>query len=279
MKIILSRKGVDSSSGGFASPILKEGRLLPVAIPDDRSPIRYRDLLSDVPTGQLVKHLSNNRLNGWSRVHLDPDINKASLSRDAFAPVFGQCGAAQSHLASHGIGPGDLFLFFGWFRHAEYTRRRWRYVTAATDLHVIYGWLQIDSVVPVDEALTKAEYACFRNHPHCFGRFSGQNVLYVGRQKLSLLNDVDGAGLFPNIGNLRTLTAPGYSRSMWRVPGWMHPRGRRSVLSYHQDSGRWRRQGSQTLLQSVARGQEFVLDTHDYPEALDWVVELFSEST
>ncbi len=34
MKVILSRKGMDSTSGGIASPILPDGTLLSLPIPD-----------------------------------------------------------------------------------------------------------------------------------------------------------------------------------------------------------------------------------------------------
>lgn len=279
MKIILSRKGVDSSSGGFASPILKHSRLLPVAIPDDRSPIRYRDLRSDPPLGKMVKHLSQDRLNCWSRVHLDPDLIKDGLAgRDNFIPVFGQCGAAQTHLASHDVGAGDLFLFFGWFKQVELYRRRWRYLPRSPDLHVIFGWMQVDKVVPVDSVRGSGEYDYLKHHPHCFGDFSGQNTLYIGRKKLSYDQSLNGSGVFDYLSDARTLTATGCNRSLWRVPHWMYPQGRESVLSYHQDSTRWRIDSERVLLQSVARGQEFILNTDHYPEALDWAVGLLSES-
>lgn len=277
MKIVLSRKGVDSSSGGFASPIIDGDRLVPVAIPDARSPIRYRDLQHDVAIGPLIKHLSNNRLNGWSRVHLDPDLRKQSVKkRQLFTPLFGQCGAAQTHLASHGIGVGDLFLFFGWFRKAEMCQRRWRYVPGAPDLHVIFGWLQVEKVLSVYEVLTEDCYATLRAHPHCFGEFSGDNTLYVGRQELSLNRAIEGAGFFDTVSANRTLTAHGCRRSQWALPRWMYPQSDRSSLSYHHDKSRWTREGEIARLQSVARGQEFVLDSSLYPEAPGWLADLFS---
>jgi hypothetical protein len=279
MKIILSRKGVDSSAGGFASPILGSDRLLPMAIPDTRSPIRYRDLQSELPVGRLVKHLSRDQLNGWSRVHLDPDLVQEQLrGRDQFMPVFGQCGAAQTHLASHSVGVGDLFLFFGWFREVMQHRKRWRYVSNAPDLHVIFGWMQVAKVVPVDLIKQVPEYEFLKNHPHCFGSFSGHNTLYVGRRQLSFRHSIAGAGYFDRLTVDRTLTAAGCSRSLWQVPQWMHPAGRKSTLSYHQDISRWHRLEDKLQLQSVARGQEFVLDTNHYPEARDWVSGLFSVS-
>lgn len=39
MKFILSRKGMDSAAGGFANPILPDGTLLSLPIPDDSTGI------------------------------------------------------------------------------------------------------------------------------------------------------------------------------------------------------------------------------------------------
>ena len=44
MKVILSRKGMDSTSGGMASPILSDGMLLSLPIPDNTVGTAYRDL-------------------------------------------------------------------------------------------------------------------------------------------------------------------------------------------------------------------------------------------
>ena len=277
MKIILSRKGVDSSAGGFASPVLPDGSLLPIAIPDNRSPIRYRDVNAPVGLGKLVKHLSKNQIIGWDRVHLDPDINADSLDREeAFQPAFGQCGAAQSHLASHNVSAGDLFLFFGWYREVELYQRRWRYVPRAPDKHVIFGWMQISQVIPVELVFSDDRYRSLRSHPHCFGKYSGDNVIYVGNRHLTFNRNYPGAGCFNSLNSSLTLTADNCSRSVWCVPDWMHPDGRRSILSYHHDLSRWAIKKNRTILKSAARGQEFVLDAEDYPEAIPWVESLMA---
>ena len=44
MKIVLSRKGFDSAAGGVASPILPDGKMLSLPIPDRSSPITYADI-------------------------------------------------------------------------------------------------------------------------------------------------------------------------------------------------------------------------------------------
>lgn len=73
MRPILSRKGFDSSSGGCASPILPDGRLLTLPIPSTGGPVRFRDLAHDsVEVGQLVHDLSRGGVTPDDTAHLDP---------------------------------------------------------------------------------------------------------------------------------------------------------------------------------------------------------------
>ena len=44
MKLILSRKGFDSSSGGQANPIMPDGTVLSLPIPDDKDKIPFSSL-------------------------------------------------------------------------------------------------------------------------------------------------------------------------------------------------------------------------------------------
>ena len=52
------------------------------------------------------------------------------------------------------------------------------------------------------------------------------------------------------------------------------PKGGRPPLSYHGQPKRWAEDGSRVTLRSVAKGQEFVLDVHAYPEAEVWMRDL-----
>jgi hypothetical protein len=45
------------------------------------------------------------------------------------------------------------------------------------------------------------------------------------------------------------------------------------VLTYNSDLSRWRTSTAGVTLDSAARGQEFVLDCDDYPEATEWLWE------
>jgi hypothetical protein len=61
---------------------------------------------------------------------------------------------------------------------------------------------------------------------------------------------------------------------LWLLPEWFHPKQRASVLTYYGDLSRWRRLKAGVMLNAVSRGQEFVLNCDDYPEAINWLTEL-----
>jgi len=275
VKLILSRKGFDSSSGGVANPILPDGRLVPLPIPDAQAPISYDQIDSPVgKLGPLVEALTRGRVRGDRGAHLDPDLDHGARPRGkAWRPLFGQMGAAQGHLTKQGVGPGDLFLFFGWFKPIERHRGIWRFVKHAPDRHILYGWFQIDEVRNLSEGLPRKGSRLYE-HPHCHGERGKNNTLYLARRRLALpgLNKrVPGAGLFPRLRDDLMLTRPGCNRAVWQLPGWFHPEGRDSCLSYHESLARWTRDGEHVILDAAKRGQEFVLDCDDYPEAVAWV--------
>jgi hypothetical protein len=58
---------------------------------------------------------------------------------------------------------------------------------------------------------------------------------------------------------------------VWRLPAWFKPDGKKRALSYHWKRSHWAGDGNFVLLRTVGRGQEFVLDCDDYPEALGWL--------
>lgn len=61
--------------------------------------------------------------------------------RDASGDVVG--GApSQSHLARHGVGPGDLFLFFGLFRQVRARDEGFEFVPGTRAAHVLFGWFK-----------------------------------------------------------------------------------------------------------------------------------------
>lgn len=277
MKLILSRKAFDSGAGKVANPILDDGSMIPIPIPDKLSPIRYDEItVAGENLGTVAADLTRGKTRPDHFAHLDPDLIQSAYPREpGWRPLFGQADAAQSVLAREDVGPGDLFLFFGWFRRATRSAGRLRFVQGAPDLHVIWGWMQIDEVIAVDGS----EHPQWMGyHPHMVDDSRGSNnTVYVAREKLALDGtalELPGAGSFTHYDDRLRLTKPGSSRSTWALPTWFAPHASRPPLGYHGDEARWQMDGDQVQLRSAARGQEFVLDTAWYPEAISWVGKL-----
>ncbi|MDQ5823580.1 MAG: hypothetical protein M3441_05120 [Chloroflexota bacterium] len=277
MKIILSRKGFDSAAGKVASPILPDGELCSLPIPTEgahKPSIRYANIMAgDVPLGRLVSDLTRCRISPEHTAHLDPDLRYTSYPREpGWKPIFGQDAAAESHLRRQGVAEGDIFLFFGWFRQTELVNGRYRYVANAPDCHYIFGWLQIERRIAVTNRAELPSWALY--HPHCSReQHSKLDSLYVSTGRLQLPGwegNLPGGGVFTRVDDTLRLTCPGSLRSTWQLPGWFYSADKAPTLSYHTNPRRWTRQGDHALLSTVGRGQEFVLDCEDYPEAVEW---------
>ena len=282
MRLILSRKGFDSTSGGCPSPILPDGTMVSLPIPDRSSHIAYREIEQQgVNIGQLVVDLTGDPRRLRHYAHLDPDLDPDTWPRaDGWRPLFGQTGAAQGHLRKRNIQAGDLFLFFGLFRPVEHTRSGWRFVRRAVAKHILWGWLQIGEIYNVDQ-LTSDALPWARYHPHFQGNRGVSNTLYIAADGLCLNGedvDVSGAGLLRHIEDRMILTDPDAgSLTRWRLPPVFYPDAGKPPLSYHCKPERWRRGDGYCTLQSVSRGQEFVLDTVRYPGVTDWLSVLLAE--
>ena len=280
MKVILSRKGFDAANGGVPSAIMPDGRLVPFPIPASNDPTTYADVVvNGVTVGLLVEDLTGNKVDRTRRCHLDPDIDPGSRPRmEGWRPCLGQIDAAQGHLAKQGVSEDDLFLFFGWFRQVEECSSGWRYVPGLPDLHVLYGWLRVGHIVHLGRGERPSPIQAFTEHPHLHGRDRVSNTLYMASDGLGIAGiDAPGAGLFRQLTANRVLTDRSQkNRSLWRLPAWMHP-DNGPALTYHLDPKRWRQDGDGCIVQSVAKGQEFVLSCDDAKSLTGWIHGLFSE--
>ena len=279
MKLILSRKGFDSSAGGVPSPIFPNGRMVSLPIPDKSSPVTYGDISYEGGSlGSLVADLTGGRIPPHYRAHIDPDLVADSLPRlPGWRPIFGQTGQAQSHLRNNEVGSGALFLFFGLFRRVERLNGSYTWVRDTRPCHVIWGWLQVVEVLELWNSQVNG-YEWAKYHPHFNRSTDFNNVVYLARRNLrinELLEDLPGAGIFPQFSLRQQLTAAhAENASTWELPGWFHPGENRKPLTYHADTQRWQKRSDRTVLKSVARGQEFVLDCDEYPEAIQWAHDL-----
>lgn len=288
MRLILSRKGFDSSAGGCPSPIFPDGSLYTLPIPDPKSTVRYGDLHhAGFDIGGLVEDLTRGTYSPDHTAHLDPDMHVDALPRlPGWTPLLGQTGAAQGHLRKQGVVEGDLLLFFGLFRKVEKVNGHWRFVRSAPPQHILWGWLSIGHIVAVD-TLSDGALPWARYHPHFQVGPDAANTLYIASDRLALDNRksaLPGAGIFPELKPELVLTRPESSRpSAWRLPHFFYPQAGRAPLSYHTRMERWQEASAGgdsefCNLQCAARGQEFVLDTGEYPQVIPWLRQLIGNS-
>lgn len=237
MKLILSRKGFDSSNGKCPSPILPDGTLLSLPIPSDKSDAdTYSALQWNGKTFDKIIYSLHPKtsLQANSFCHLDPDIRADVKKRSMeWQPAFGQRSSSLSVLRNNGVGIGDLFLFFGWFKETEYAPNgELRYKRNAPDLHIIYGYMQIGSIIEKKENVP----VWLTNHPHVSYNDSWAkniNALFIPSQALSLLPNIKGCDVL-NFREDRVLTKRGYSRGKWDLPSFF----RDVKITYHPSHGK-----------------------------------------
>ena len=262
MKLVFSRKGFDSSAGGFPSPIIN-GKPLSLPIPYRNSRVSYRNF----NLGKIVKDLTGRKLVEKDLCHNDPDLKMGA---------FGQVSSAQSHLDNRNIGSGDLFLFFGWFREAEIVDGNYRYKSDAIDHHRIFGWMFVDQKFSVGYETKKFRRECtkYANHPHAIGKWGSNNTIYLASETFSLFGEhtIRGFGNF-SVSKQTLLTndnAP--SKRFWSVPDWLNPTKGGCIPSYHNEKSY-----IDGLLKTAGRGQEFVCHPRQNKKFKRWLLDLFSE--
>ncbi len=244
--------------------------MVSLPIPEKNGSVRFGDITpQNVNVGKVVEDLTQENILASDNAHLDPDIDITAMKRATeWVPAFGQAGAATSHLRNQGVGLGDVFLFFGWFRRVESVMGRYRFCKDAPNLHVIFGWLRVGEVLmPSGNDIPKG----LEKHPHFANPERKNNLVFLAD------SPADG-GVFHHFFEELQLTAPEQSRSIWRLPGWFYPSGRKP-LSYHGNLERWLKLEDSVMLKSAYRGQEFVLDLADYPEAHSWFERLVIHSS
>lgn len=304
MKIILSRKGFDSQYGKIKSPILPDGTLLSLPIPQENDTKTFDDLwYGDKTYNEIIKELKPNwqypankksgiiPIKNKQTVHLDPDLRKDTLKNrpDDWKAIFGQSAAAQGHLSNQGVDIGDIFLFFGTFGETKYENEKLVYDTKSAypdGVHVIFGYLQIGEIIKLDysqdyEALKNdplRNYA--KNHPHAYKEYLDQNdeprkknCMYVASEKLTSLDlDLPGAGTLDYNNKKRVLSKKGLNKSQWDYPFIDF---QNLKISYHS-----KKAFQEEYFQSAAKGQEFVIDTNNklQEELMKWIKDLIKNN-
>jgi hypothetical protein len=219
MKIILSRKGFDGENGKIPSPIFPDGTVVSLPIPSKDTDTYDQLQHQGLSLADLLRDLQPK--GDYAHCHVDPDLvaDRRKTPVPGWKPAFGQIGAAQSYLQKNvGIGPGDLFLFFGNFHFVEEENGHFHFVKASKDpvrgrdVQLIWGYLQVGQILT-----TPADIAAYAWHPHANQTRLVQpsNALYLPTDRLSFAPNLPGCGVLP-YANHRVLTLPGTSKATWK---------------------------------------------------------------
>lgn len=275
MKIILSRKGFDSASGGCPSPIMPDGTLLSLPIPDDYAPtviikteklLTFSDLVYKSHTyTQLLAGIR--RTKTYNVCHLDPDLRKDARSTpiDGWEAAFGQTESALGVLRNAKVQIGDLFLFFGLFREVEYYKDTIRFIRGARKIQIIYGYMEIGEILYKPEQIEK-----FYWHPHATkGLYEDdRNAIFLPSKHLSLCSSLPGYGVL-NYREDRVLTMQGENTATWKPHDFYMPN------NIYDDRKNSAKSGSKGLYYA-GQWQELVLNSNE--NANDWALKMIMEA-
>lgn len=277
MRIIFSRKGFDSRYGGGASPVLPDGTMVSLPIPESGSGLRYQEI--STPRGSMldlmrelgmksIREADVTPLDENSEAHLDPDLYRdARLRHEDWRPVFGQSGAAQGLLANQGVRVDDLFLFYGTFRKTQLIAGRLNYF--GKPFHALFAYMKVGRIVSLT-GITDLPWCA--EHPHLVNRNRTNNTLYVSAE--TLFDGVSRPGSATlTFDERRVLTHPGKTVSIWRLPRFFHPDISGRTLSNHVLKA-WTLGEECTVLRTKSPGQEYVVEVTE--EMLDWVAAILA---
>lgn len=157
MNVIFSRKGFDSTYGGFPSIILPEemdSKMISFPIPEtnpdstgkkpedikfliNEKYLSLKEIFNQLGISEKINIPSNPARKGLSNTvfHFDPELQTIENMRSYAA--FGQSDKASSHLLSHGLQTGDVFLFFGSFKKTFLENNKITYDSAMYEVHAI----------------------------------------------------------------------------------------------------------------------------------------------
>ena len=268
----LSKKGFDTENGRGASPILQDERMVPLPIPEPREGVRaatYGEMRHDNRSYvELLTELGY-RVHEDEPAHLDPDlIGEVRDRAPTWRGMLGQVDQAESHLQNQGLGPGSIFMFWGWFEFETVNGR----FHNSEGFSSLFGYLEVDHMIDVSRDPIP-HYAPY--HPHfAKGYPRHNNRVYVAREKLSWNEAKPGWGVFTYDPRLR-LSAVGEKRRRWKLPGCFHP-DTGCELTYNKKRDHWGEPGTHTTVVVPARGQEYVCQLTG--GIADWVREVIDRT-
>lgn len=277
MKIILSRKGVDSGNSKISNLVIEDKdkkQFIIIPIPSEQDKFSYKkihfsqDYDFDVITKEYIK---SNDIKLKVKCHIDPNLCNYRKEK-VFRGSIGQVGSSQTHLKNEGVSIGDIFIFFGRFTPMLLDKGEMKRIEQ--DKHIIFGYMQIGEIIYPNlmnfkqRKEYKRKYPWLINHPHWNKRkYKGQdnNCIYIAKEKCDFDNSLCGYGLF-NYSDGLILTKSGEPPSHWDLSN----ETLKEKLTYHSAENI-----KEDYFQSASRGQEFVFEESE--KVKQWAKNLISK--
>lgn len=295
VKLVLSRKGFDSGSGGCLSPYDHEtGKYIWFPIPEKiesyTNDIKYQDIivkpayiddLNGANLNELFKNYKKTdriklRKNEYSSIddeqlfaHFDPMLGLPPwMDRNVKSIVgkgFGQYNAAP-HLEKHNVNTGSIFLFFGGFQSV-----RNRKISG----HYVFGWLKVGRRIETYEECKKIiEEFNLQWHPHiteaAFNR-NKKNYIFLPDEWLFEDLGIPGCGYFSRLNDSLLLSnSKEANKATWKLPSFFY----KNLTQVHHKT--WARTEDGFCTVKTGIGQEFVSQLTKEGEV--WLKELFKQN-
>lgn len=219
MKVILSKKGLDSSNSEKPVQIIDKAMIF-LPIPSNDVAKYSATFIGKVSLldycqkmGINFGYLNDKKLpiDETTTCHLDPQLVNYFNSEN-FQGSFGQVLAAQKHLANNQVQVDDLFLFYGWYADQNKPNGK----------HTLFGYLQIGEIIKVNE-LTKEQrkelqtkYPFLSNQPHWYSEETN-NTLYIARDTCTFDHTIKGWSMFNYHPDLDLTATDLANKTCWQV--------------------------------------------------------------
>ena len=242
MKIILSKKGIDSNCS--SNPILLDKKAKEMAfipIPGLNEPHTYSDLAKFLDLKKLFKDGKNKFRYDISIdklqkpllpcCHFDPQLKNYFETKN-FLASFGQVDTAQQYLENAGVGIDDLFLFFSWYLDPKTNQEQ----------NIILGYMQIGEILKLKstekEVLVYSNQDNFKtgktqtkflqdnptynfllNQPHWINaqKYSQNNTIYIAKPSCAFDKTIPGFGLFKFNNSLVLTDKKAKTKTIWDI--------------------------------------------------------------
>ena len=206
MKVILSKKGLDSS---FKSLCLlpipighdKTTKIEFVPIPDKFDKLKYGNIESYIKSfTKVMKSDEAGKYKSFLKTHchLDPQLENYFNCKN-FKGSLGQIEGFQTHLENNSVKVGDLFLFYGSYCNLISENK-----ITKQGKHVIWGYMQIGEIIK-PETLNRSErkklkkkYPWLKYQPHWNKKKYKDiknNTIYIAKDICSFDNNLKGYGI------------------------------------------------------------------------------------